>query len=84
MNGFSGSIASCLQSIGQPLPHDRGFVPVVEVGAIVKALRQHLDGIHDYALHCPRAVGLSHAHTIIGVSLLASVGVADNNAACFW
>jgi len=27
----------------------------LEVGAIVKGLRQHLDGTHDYALHCPRA-----------------------------
>jgi len=52
---FSGSIATCLQSIGQPMPHDRGVIPVVEVGTIVKALRQHLGGTHDYALHCPRA-----------------------------
>ncbi len=52
---FSGSIATCLQSNGQPMPHDRGVIPVLEVGAIVKGLRQHLDGTHDYALHCPRA-----------------------------
>jgi hypothetical protein len=37
------------------MPHDRGVIPVLEVGAIVKGLRQHLDGTHDYALHCPRA-----------------------------
>ena len=44
---FSGSIATCLQSIGQPMPLDRGAIPVLEVGTIVKALRQHLGGIHD-------------------------------------
>ncbi len=48
----------------------------------MKGLRQHLDGTHDYVLHCPRAPycrqlllsGLSHANTIIGLSLLASIG----------
>jgi len=30
-------------------------IPVLEVGAIVKGLCQHLDGTHDYALHSPRA-----------------------------
>jgi len=37
------------------MPHAGGIVPVMEVGTIVKALRQHLGGTHDYALHCPRA-----------------------------
>jgi len=37
---LSGSIATCLQSIGQPMPHDRGVIPVPEAGTIVKALRQ--------------------------------------------
>ena len=37
------------------MPLDRGAVPVLEVGTIVEALRQHLCGTHDYALHCPRA-----------------------------
>jgi len=52
---FSGSTAACLQSVGQPMPHDRGVNPVLEVGTIVIALRQRLGGTHDYALHCPRA-----------------------------
>jgi len=52
---FSGSIATCLQSIGQPMPHDRGVIPILEVGTIVQALRQHIGGTHDYALCCPRA-----------------------------
>ena len=52
---FSGSIATCLQSVGQPMPLDRGAIPVLEVSTIVEALRQHLGGSHDYALHCPRA-----------------------------
>ena len=38
-----------------PMPLDRGAIPVLEVGTIVEALRQHLGGTHDYALHCPRA-----------------------------
>ena len=54
---FSGSIATCLQSVGQPMPLElgRGAVPILVVGTIVEALRQHLGGTHDYALHCPRA-----------------------------
>ncbi len=37
------------------MPHDRGVIPVLEVGTIVQALHQYLGGTHDYALHCPRA-----------------------------
>ncbi|DBB00242.1 TPA: hypothetical protein ACH3X1_014071 [Trebouxia sp. C0004] len=37
------------------MPFDSGTIPVLEVGTIVEALRQHLGGTHDYALHCPRA-----------------------------
>ena len=37
------------------MPLGRGAVPVVEIGTIVEALRQHLGSTHDYALHCPRA-----------------------------
>ena len=79
-NGLFGSIASSLQSIGQPMPHNRGFVPVVLHNC--KALRQHLDGIH-MTMPCtvvgqPLLLGLSHAHNIITpVSLSASVGMAD-------
>ncbi|DBA96670.1 TPA: hypothetical protein ACH3X1_016740 [Trebouxia sp. C0004] len=62
---FSCSIVTCLQSVGQPMPLDSGTIPVLEVGTIVEALRQHLGGTHDYALHCPRAallLGLLHAY----------------------
>ncbi len=52
---FFGSIATCLQSVREPMPLDRGAVPVLEVDTIVEALRQHLGGAHEYALHCPRA-----------------------------
>ncbi len=52
---FSGSIAACLQSIGQSMPVYSGVVPIIEVGTVVEALRLHLDGAHNYALHCPRA-----------------------------
>ncbi len=50
------------------MPHDRGVIPVLEVGTIVKALREHLGGTHDYAMYClgqPLLLGLSHAHTIM-------------------
>lgn len=55
---FSGSIATCLQSIGQPMamPRDSGVITVLEVVAIVKGLHQHLVGTHDDTLHCPRVV----------------------------
>ena len=36
-------LATCVQSIGQTMPHDKGFSPFLEVGTTVKALRQHLD-----------------------------------------
>ncbi|DBA98222.1 TPA: hypothetical protein ACH3X1_001148 [Trebouxia sp. C0004] len=36
------------------MPLDR-TIPVLEVGTIVEALRQHLGGTHDHARHCPRA-----------------------------
>ncbi len=52
---FSGSVAACLQSIEQSMPVYSGIVPIIEVGTVVEALRLHLDGTHDYALHCPRA-----------------------------
>jgi len=63
---FSGSIAACLQSVGQPMPFGRGAVPILEIGTIVEALRQHLGGVHDYFLHCPRA-----AHSVRVVAPLA-------------
>ncbi len=62
---FSGSTATWLQSVGQPMPSDMGAIPVLKVGAIEKALRQHLGGTHDCALHCPRQPllsGLLNAH----------------------
>ena len=52
---FSSSIATCLQSVGHSMPRDRGVIPVMEVAAIIEALREHLRGTHSYALHCPRA-----------------------------
>ena len=72
---FFGSIATCLQSVGQPIPLGRGAVAILEVGTIVEALRQRLSGHHDYALHCPRAapsVGIV-VHITIGLDLSASI-----------
>ena len=37
------------------MPRDSDVVPVMEVAAIIKALREHLQGAHSHALHCPRA-----------------------------
>ena len=68
VKNISGSIATYLQTIGQTMPHDRGVIPILEVGTIVKALRQQLGGTHGYALHCPRAaptvgvVACTHHH----------------------
>jgi len=30
-----------LRSVGQPMPFGRGAVPILEVGTIIEALRQH-------------------------------------------
>ena len=43
------------QSVGHSMPSDSGIVPVMEVNAIIEALREHLQGTHSHALHCPRA-----------------------------
>ncbi len=37
------------------MPFGRDDVPILEVSTIIEALRQHLGGTDDYALHCPRA-----------------------------
>ena len=61
--------------------HDSDFVHDMEVAAIVEALRQHLGGTHDYALHCPAAApttGVVAAHIITGLGLLASIGGTDS------
>ncbi len=55
------------------MPHAGGIVPVMEVGTIVKALRQHLGGTHDYALHRPRAA-LTTGVVACTYQHLASVG----------
>ena len=39
-------LAMCLQSVGQPMPSDRGANPVLEAGTIVKPLHQHSVGTH--------------------------------------
>ncbi len=56
-------LSACLQFIGQSMPHESDVVPAMEVAAVVEALRQHLRGTHDYALHCPRAA--SNAGVVI-------------------
>ena len=37
------------------MPCDSGSVPIMEVAAIIEALREHLQGTHSHTLHCPRA-----------------------------
>ena len=37
---FSSSIATCLQSVGHSMPHGSNVVPVMEVAAIIEALRE--------------------------------------------
>ena len=43
---FSSSIATCLQSVGHSMPRYSSVVPVMEVDAIIEALRKHLQGTH--------------------------------------
>ena len=52
---YPSSIATCLQFVGHSMPRDSDVVPVMEVAAISKVLREHLQGTHSHALHCPRA-----------------------------
>lgn len=52
---FASSVATCLQSVGHLMPHDSSVVPVMEVDALVDALRAHLHGTPDYGMYCPRA-----------------------------
>ena len=37
------------------MPRDSDVVPIMEVAAVIEALREHLCGTHSHALHCPRA-----------------------------
>ena len=48
------SIATCLQSVGQPMPLGRGAVPILRLVQLLKPC-QRLGSTNDYALHCPRA-----------------------------
>ena len=81
---FSSFIAICLQSVGHSLPRDSGVVPIMEVAAVIAALREHLGGTHSHALHCPRAapsagvVSCTYHH---GLDLLASV---DDTVSCLF
>ena len=56
------------------MPSDSSLVPVMEVNAVIEALRKQLQGTHSHALHCPgnRLLGLSAALTISGLDLLTS------------
>ena len=59
------------------MPHDTGIIPVLEVGAIVKGLRLHWTApmtMPCMVLGQLLLLGLLHAHTIVGLSLLASIG----------
>ncbi len=51
VKNFSGSIATCLQSIAQPMPDDSSVVPGMDICTTVKALSKHLGGTYDYVLH---------------------------------
>ena len=78
---FSSSSATCLQSVGWSMPCESGVVPVMEVAAIVEALRKHLQGTHSHAQHCPRAApaaGVFSCTSISALDLLASVGGTVN------
>ena len=40
------------------MPRDSSVVPIMQVDAIIEALREHLQGTYRHALHCPRAARL--------------------------
>ena len=72
---------SSLQSVGHSMPRDSDVAPVMQVAAIIEALREHLRGTHSHAytvLGQPCLLGLSAAPTITGLDLLASVGDTVN------
>ena len=50
-------LKACLQSVnvGNSMPCDSGVFPIMEVDAIIEALRKHLQRTHSHALHYPRA-----------------------------
>jgi len=74
--GLPGHLSSAEGGMSCDNP-SRDDIPGMEVSTIVKALRQHLSGTHDYALHCPRAAPTTGVVICIyhhWFSLLASVG----------
>ena len=62
---FSSSTATCLQSVGWSMPCESSVIPVMEVAAVVEALRKHLQGTHSHALHCWGMLGLSAAPPLV-------------------
>jgi hypothetical protein len=69
---FSGSIATCLQS----RLHDSDIVPAMEVGTVMEALHHNLAPMTMpcIVLEQPQLLELLLANTVIGFSLLASIG----------
>jgi len=55
---------------------------ILEVGTIIEALRQHLGGTHDYALHCPRAVATKYAESHIDVQQAARDVQSQHDSCC--
>ena len=54
--------------LAHSMPRDSNVVPVLEVAAIIEALRGHLRGVHSHALHCPRAApsaGVVHLPSLV-------------------
>ena len=74
---LSSCIATCLQSVGHSMPHDSGVVAIMEVDAIIEALRKGTHSTYRVLLivmpytHLgqPHLLGLSAALTINGSDL---------------
>ena len=71
---FSGSIAACLQSVGQPMPFGRDGVPILQLLKPCVSIWAAPMTMPCIVPGQPLLWGLWHVHTTIGLDLLAGTG----------
>ena len=51
---FAGSVATCLHRVGVSMPHDTNAIPVLDVAAVIDALKADLEDSTITSAGCPR------------------------------
>ena len=72
---LSSCIATCLQSVGHSMPHDSGVVAIMEVDAIIEALRKGTHSTYRVLIVMPYT-GLGQPH-LLGLSAALTINGSD-------